>query len=215
MPLFLAPPFWGRLLHALPGSLASGGSLPAFSWPLGSLARRVLDEQSPWGSLGPAWAEHIADGVALAGWALVWGAWAVSGVMLSIIDARERRLPRPVIWGAARVLGLGLVLVVAGTGDPWPLLGGALGAILAGGGLALARRAAALGAGDVRYAGFLGAVLGPDGLGHVVAGLACAFAGAGFRAAWLVFVRRAPPGTRLALGPYLFAGSAFPLVLLP
>jgi leader peptidase (prepilin peptidase)/N-methyltransferase len=136
---------------------------------LGRLARGVV--------LRPPWCE-LAGGVssALLGWRATAGvlpwwwlpvplllAWLA--VPLAAADLARRRLPDALTLPAYPVLGLVVALAAACGPDPGLGLRAVLGVLLFGGAHAVVRvlAPAALGAGDVKLAGSLGAVLGAVG----------------------------------------------------
>ena len=122
-------------------------------------------------------------------------------VTISLVDFRVRRIPNALVlallaWGLVQVIWLG---------QPAPLAA-VLGA-LAGGGLllliALAGRGA-MGAGDVKFAGVLGAVLGYPLILH---GLFYGILAGGAAALVLLLARRVGRKDYIAYGPYLALGA--------
>ena len=122
-------------------------------------------------------------------------------VTISLVDFQVRRIPNAlvlalVLWALVQALWLG---------QPTPVAAG-LG-LLVGGGLflllALAGRGA-MGAGDVKLAAALGAVLGYP---LVLSGLFCGILAAGVGALVLLVARRAGRKDTMAYGPYLALGA--------
>ena len=119
---------------------------------------------------------------------------------ISLVDLRVRRIPNALVlallaWGLVQVIWLGQ-----------PPLAALLG-LLAGGGLllliALAGRGA-MGAGDVKLAGALGAVLGYPLVLH---GLFYGILAGGAAALVLLVTRRVGRKDYIAYGPYLALGA--------
>ncbi|THJ67890.1 prepilin peptidase [Arthrobacter echini] len=149
-------------------------------------------------------------GVALLGFLLI-------GVRLSVIDWRTHRLPDRIVLPSypVAVLLLGAAAISAGQ---WhrviAMLAG--GAILWTGFAALHllnRRG--LGFGDVKLAGLLGLYLGFAGWSALWWGPAFGFVLGGLWSAALILARRAGPGSAIAFGPFLIAGAALALAVLP
>lgn len=120
---------------------------------------------------------------------------------ISLVDLRVRRIPNALVlallvWGLVQVIWLG---------QPAPLA--AVLGVLAGGGLllliALAGRGA-MGAGDVKFAGALGAVLGYPLILH---GLFYGILAGGAAALVLLVTRRVGRKDYIAYGPYLALGT--------
>ncbi|MFC2029557.1 prepilin peptidase [Chloroflexota bacterium] len=121
-------------------------------------------------------------------------------VTITLVDLRVRRIPNTLVLA---LLGLGLVQVIW-LGQP-PLA--ALLGLLVGGGLllliALAGRGA-MGAGDVKFAGALGVVLGYPLILH---GLFAGILAGGLAALVLLVTRRVGRKDYIAYGPYLALGA--------
>jgi leader peptidase (prepilin peptidase)/N-methyltransferase len=125
-------------------------------------------------------------------------------VPLVAADFRHRRLPDILTLSACPVLGL--ALAVAAVADPGLAPRALLGVIVFGGAHALVRLLApgALGGGDVKLAGSLGAVLGA--LGWPALAVAAALAGCGTALLALVSrARSAPHGPGLLAATWLVA----------
>lgn len=145
---------------------------------------------------------------AYAGWRVtgldqVVAAVLVTGLLLaiSLVDFQTRRIPNPLVlallaWALVQVLWLGQ-----------PALDAALLGLLVGGGLflllALLGRGA-MGAGDVKLAAALGAILGYP---LVFSGLLWGVVAGGAAALFLLLTRRAGRKDTMAYGPYLALGA--------
>jgi prepilin signal peptidase PulO-like enzyme (type II secretory pathway) len=120
---------------------------------------------------------------------------------LSWIDFRVRRLPNVLLL---ILFALGLLQALL-PGQP-SLAAAGLGLLVGGGlflGLALLRPGA-MGAGDVKLAAALGAMLGYP---LVLPGLLCGAVAGGAAALWLLATRRAGRKDPMAYGPYLALGA--------
>jgi leader peptidase (prepilin peptidase)/N-methyltransferase len=133
-----------------------------------------------------------------------------AGVLLSVIDLRERLLPNRVLLPAT-VGALLLLTAAAAAGDRWDDL---LRAVLAGAAafavlLAMALVSpAGMGMGDVKLAGLLGLLLGWLGWPVVVAGFLLGFVVQAVLGLALIVLRRAGRDTELPFGPALVLGTA-------
>jgi leader peptidase (prepilin peptidase)/N-methyltransferase len=180
---------------------------------LGRLARGVV-LRPPWCELAAGAASAVLGWRATAGLLPWWWlpvplllAWLA--VPLAAADLARRRLPDALTLPAYPVLGLAVALAAAGGPDPGLGLRAVVGVLLFGGAHAVVRvlAPAALGAGDVKLAGSLGAVLGALGW----AALVVAAVLAGVITVLLAVGRRravAPHGPGLLLATWLVA--AFP-----
>jgi leader peptidase (prepilin peptidase)/N-methyltransferase len=209
----------GPVLALLAGALA--GRLGR--WLLGRL-RRGARIGAPWCELavGVAWAAAVTRwcaGGQPAWWLPVPLAVAWFGALLTATDLRHRRLPDALTLAAYPVLG-GLLAVASAAGAGGALLlRGVVGVLLFGGAHAVTHllRPAALGAGDVKLAGSLGAVLGAVSLpalalGAVLAALVTAILGALARR-----VRRPglPHGPGLVIAAWTVSVAAGTAALVP
>ncbi|MGP3535120.1 prepilin peptidase [Microbacterium sp. RD1] len=135
--------------------------------------------------------------------------FAVQTVVLAVVDVRTHRLPdRYVLPGYPIAAVLLTVSALAGgaPGRLWSVAGGALA--LFGFYLLLRMlRPGAMGGGDVKLAGVVGAYLGFFGWESVLLGAAAGFVLGGVFGVLLVVTRRARAGTALAFGPFLLAGA--------
>jgi len=187
---------------------------------LGRLARGVVI-RPPWCELAAGTASAVLGWRATAGllpwwWLPVPLLLAALAVPLAAADLARRRLPDALTLPAYPVLGVAVALAAAIGPDPGLGLRAVVGVLLFGGAHAVVRMAApnALGAGDVKLAGSLGAVLGALGwaalvLAAVLAAIITLFLAVGRRrptaphgpglllATWLVATF---PGGRLATG---------------
>lgn len=153
---------------------------------------------------------------ALMAWRFGWR-WELGGflvlsaalVALAAIDLATRRLPRSIVHAAAAA---GLPFLVVGAlaaGEPervaWSLTGGAgaVGAFF----LLHAGWPGAMGDGDVRLAGLLGAFLGWIGPLHVPVGLFLGFVAGALVGVALLVAGRAGRKTALPFGPFLALGA--------
>lgn len=197
------------------GFLAAGYCAGVFGrWLLARLTRGVRI-RPPWCELviGVLWALagwRAAVGGMPAGWLAVPLALAWFGVLLAATDLVCRRLPNALTLPAYPVMA-GLLGVAAWCG-PGVVLGvrAALGALLFGGAHAVVHLLAprCLGAGDVKLAGVLGAVLAAVSwpalvLGAVLAALFTATYGAVRDAWWHRLGRRARGSAQLRYDPTL------------
>lgn len=161
---------------------------------------------------------HTIEGplpAALAAQALAYVVLAASGVLLSIIDIRAHRLPNPLV-GATAGAGLALFgLASLFRGDAADLLRAMTAALAVG--LVFTClgmiRGGALGGGDVKFAAALALYTGWLGWEAVVLGVAAGFVFGGMGAAWVLIARRADASTRIAFGPFLFAGAWIAIAL--
>ncbi|GAA3024516.1 prepilin peptidase [Microbacterium dextranolyticum] len=139
-------------------------------------------------------------------------------VALTVIDVRIHRLPNAIVLPAYPVLALAFAAACL-AGAPW---GGLVRAALAGAVLfaffAALRlvRPGAMGGGDVKLAGVVGAALGWIGWTAVVVGTLAAFVAGGLVGAVLIGTRRATGATAIPFGPFLlfglWAGAALSLM---
>lgn len=144
-----------------------------------------------------------------------YGYFAVVSVVLTIVDARTHRLPDrhvlPAYVVAALLLGAAAIL----TGAAERLL------TVVGGALALFAfylvlrmlRPGAMGGGDVKLAGAVGAFLGFFGWDSVLTGALAGFVLGGVYGVILLATRRAGAGAWIAFGPWMLAGAWFAIVL--
>ncbi|MEO3932455.1 A24 family peptidase [Micrococcaceae bacterium Sec7.4] len=159
---------------------------------------------------------------------------AVTAVRLTVIDVRHHLLPDRIVfpaYAAAGVLLLGAVAVHAASGAPAAAavpdggagLFGVPGLRVVAGGAALwlfyfLLRAAyppGMGFGDVKLAGVLGMYLGFLGWPHVFAGTFAAFLFGGLWSLGLLVSRRGNLKSSIPFGPFMLAGAAAAMLLLP
>ena len=135
---------------------------------------------------------------------------AAIAVILTLIDLQTRRLPNAIVLPSYPVLAVLLTLASWGSAD-WHAL---LRALIGGAALWLVYfclllvRQGAMGFGDVKLAGVLGAGLAWLGWGTLVVGAFAAFLLGGLVAVGLLLARRAGRGSRIPFGPWMFAGAA-------
>jgi leader peptidase (prepilin peptidase)/N-methyltransferase len=168
----------------------------------------------------------VATGALWAGLAIAYGAvWSlpaflVAGaglVALTVIDLRQRLLPRRIVWPlfALTLALLALAAIVDGNG------GALLRAVLSAGVAYAAFFAlrlvnpAALGGGDVTLAAVLGLVLGWHSVDAVIAGLGLGAILAAVFAVLAFAARRVRADTALSYGPFLVAGALIILLANP
>jgi leader peptidase (prepilin peptidase)/N-methyltransferase len=130
-------------------------------------------------------------------------------VALAVIDLRHRRLPNAIVLPSFPVLAA-LVIASAAVHRDWAGLGRAgIGAAALWGGFLLIAvvHPAAMGLGDVKLAGLVGAVLGYLSWSTLILGTFAGFVlGAGFGV--ILIVRGRGTGkTAIAFGPFMLAGA--------
>ena len=162
-------------------------------------------------------------------WAAVWAGLCLAGYLgfaavLTVIDAREHRLPRRWVWAMAAVMiPVSTTASALAREQPWgaAVLPAATGGIFGAAAWGLVFLAARLlspgsmGLGDVRLAPVLGWILGTASLGHALAGLMAAYLLAGLWAGALILTGRAGRSSRIAFGPWMLAGAGLALAALP
>jgi leader peptidase (prepilin peptidase)/N-methyltransferase len=150
--------------------------------------------------------------VARFGWTAELPAWlwlASTGLLLALVDLREKLLPNRVVLPAVAGAAV-LITVAAATDGSWDDLGRA-----AGGGLAsylfllvMALIApSGIGMGDVKLGGLLGCFLGWLGWPAVVVGFFLGFLVQALLGLVLLVVRRVGRRTELPFGPALLIGA--------
>lgn len=140
--------------------------------------------------------------------ALGYSALAVAGVVLSVVDVAERRLPDILVWPTAAVTALLLVAASLLEGDPAGAVGTLAGAVaLFALYLALALiTPRGIGMGDVKLAAACGAALGCLGLRTWLVGLAAGFLLNGIATIVALALRRTTLRGSLPFGPSMIAG---------
>lgn len=142
-------------------------------------------------------------------------------VCLAAMDMDVHRLPDRIMWPTMGFLAIGISVaaLVGGGVEPWArALGWGVGSsvfYLALALLALARGSVALGLGDVKLAGVLGAALGWFGWPEAVTGIYAGFLVGGVVALVLLLSRRVERGGHLAFGPPMMVGALLGLTLGP
>lgn len=138
------------------------------------------------------------------------------GLWLSVVDAREHRLPGRVVRPAWVLSGACLAAAALLGGEPVRLAGMVLGGLGLWALYALLRLAShdALGRGDVRLAGLLGTVLGFESGWHVLWGTVLGFAAGGMIALGVLALGRGRLDSRIPFGPPMMLGAAAAVVLL-
>ncbi|MHA7222299.1 prepilin peptidase [Arthrobacter sp. RHLT1-20] len=159
--------------------------------------------------------------------------FVVMAVRLTVIDVRHHLLPDRIVFPSYAVAGALLIGAAASSvltgGTPAALPGsgawlfGVPGLrILAGGAvlwlfyfLLRAAYPPGMGFGDVKLAGVLGMYLGFLGWTHVFAGTFAAFLFGGLWSLGLLAVRRGTLKSSIPFGPFMLAGTAAAMLLLP
>ena len=180
--------------------------------------------------LGELW-----ESTPLAFWLLL-AACAYFGVMavrLTVIDVRHHLLPNRIVFpsyavGGVLLLAAAVTVLLAGAeGEAVPdgaaRLFGLPGVRILAGGAVLwlfyfilrAVYPPGMGFGDVKLAGVLGMYLGYLGWGHVFAGTFAAFLLGGLWSLGLLAARRGTLKSDIPFGPFMLAGSAAAMLLLP
>ena len=146
--------------------------------------------------------------------------WLVVGVILSVVDLREHRLPNALTLPMLIVTPVGLA--VADLLDSSPTAAGAgwagagLGALLWLGVLGLlwlVSRGRGIGLGDVKLSPSLGATLGWISLETALIGLVMSFIAGGLVSAVLLLAKRVKRQTAIPFGPFLLLGSLVAVVI--
>ncbi|MEC5181624.1 A24 family peptidase [Arthrobacter sp. CG_A4] len=177
----------------------------------------------------------LGEGTPLAFWlaAAACAYFAVMAVRLTVIDVRHHLLPDRIIFPSYAAAGVLLIGAAASSfltgGTQTALPGGGAGLlgvpglrILAGGAalwlfyfLLRAAYPPGMGFGDVKLAGVLGMYLGFLGWSHVFAGTFAAFLVGGLWSLGLLAVRRGTLKSNIPFGPFMLAGAAAAMLLLP
>ncbi len=211
----------GLLLAAVALTGAAAGHLAdraaaRFPWPRPATVGAVLGGRggaAPRGLLEVATAALFVLAALRFGPAPELAAWlwlAAAGVLLAVIDVRERLLPDRVVLPALAG-GTALLLLAAGADGTWPAL---LRAVLAAAALFAAYLALALlspgglGMGDVKLAAVLGLYLGWLGWPAVLLGTLAGFVLQALAALVLLASRRIGLRAELPFGPAMLAGAA-------
>ncbi|WP_346959492.1 A24 family peptidase [uncultured Arthrobacter sp.] len=147
--------------------------------------------------------------------------FAVMAARLTVIDVRHHLLPNRIIFPSYAVAGI-LLVGAAVTGAGAGLFGVPGLRVVAGGGmlwlfyfLLRAVYPPGMGFGDVKLAGVLGMYLGFLGWGHVFAGTFAAFLLGGLWSVALLVSRRGTLKSDIPFGPFMLAGTAAAMLLLP
>lgn len=147
--------------------------------------------------------------------------FAVMAARLTVIDVRHHLLPNRIIFPSYAVAGM-LLLGGAAAGGGAGLFGVPGLRVLAGAAalwlfyfLLRAAYPPGMGFGDVKLAGVLGLYLGFLGWGHVFAGTFAAFLFGGLWSVALLLTRRGTLKSDIPFGPFMLAGTAAAMLLLP
>lgn len=145
--------------------------------------------------------------------------WLVVGIVLTVIDLREHRLPNAITLPMLIVVPVGLVVAdvlndsTAAMDSGWS--GAALGALVwlvALGLIWVLSRGRGMGLGDVKLSPSLGATLGWLSLETALIGLALSFILGGVVSAVLLITKRVHRRTAIPFGPFLLLGSLVAVV---
>jgi leader peptidase (prepilin peptidase) / N-methyltransferase len=163
-------------------------------------------------------AVEVATGLAFAavGWrigldpalgAFLLFAWTL--VVLSVIDARTRKIPNRLTYPLAPALTGLLVLAALVEGDVWLGARAVLGGLAAFGVLLVIALISprGMGMGDVKLAGFIGLGLGYLGWPHVLLGIFVGFLAGAVIAVFLIVTKLRGRKDLIPFGPYLAAGG--------
>ncbi|MFF2030233.1 prepilin peptidase [Arthrobacter sp. NPDC058192] len=169
------------------------------------------------GNLGAA--NPVAFWLALAACAY----FSVMAVRLAVIDVRHHLLPDRIVFPSYAIAGLLLLggQAIGGSADAG--LFGVPGLRVLAGGAALwlfyfllhTVYPPGMGFGDVKLAGVLGMYLGFLGWGHVLAGTIAAFILGGLWSVGLLAARRGTLQSAIPFGPFMLAGTAAAMLLIP
>ncbi len=211
----------GLLLAAVALAGAAAGHLAdraaaRFPWPRPATVGAVLGGR---GGAAPRGVLEVVTAALFVAAALRFGpapqlaAWlwlAAAGVLLGVIDLRERLLPDRVVLPALAG-GAALLLAAAAADGAWPALLRAVlaAAVLFAGYLVLALASpGGLGMGDVKLAAVLGLYLGWLGWPAVLLGTLAGFVLQALAALVLLASRRIGLRAELPFGPAMLAGAA-------
>ncbi len=179
---------------------------------------------------------NLAGAAPLAFWLLAAACayFALMAVRLTVIDIRHHLLPDRIVFPSYAVAGILLLgaaassVFLAGPGavaapDGGAALFGVPGLRIMAGGAVLwlfyfvlrALYPPGMGFGDVKLAGVLGMYLGFLGWSHVVAGTVAAFVFGGVWSLGLLALRRGTLKSSIPFGPFMLAGTAAAMALLP
>ena len=143
--------------------------------------------------------------------AAAFAAWGVCGVWVSVIDIRERILPKRILWPTAFIVLVLYATAAAVEGEPLRILqtvlaGGSCGAIFA---IIYYIYPEGMGFGDVRLVTVNGLAVGWFGISAAWAGIAAGFLLAFPLSVWFLLRHGVKKGmaTQSPFGPFLVAGS--------
>lgn len=147
----------------------------------------------------------------LAAW-LTFALFIAGGIPISIVDAREHRIPNRMLFPLAAAVSASLTAQTALSGDVGRLaaavgLGAALWAVYA-----LVSLFGGIGFGDVKLGALIGLLLGWHSLTAVIAATILAYLLSAPHAIALI-LRRDGRSRRIPFGPYLIAGAAIAGIL--
>jgi leader peptidase (prepilin peptidase)/N-methyltransferase len=156
----------------------------------------------------------VASVIAVACALVAYGFFAVQSVVLAVVDARTHRLPDRYVLPGYPVAGVLLAASALGSGTGERLFTVVGGSVALFGFYLLLRmlRPRAMGGGDVKLAGVVGAYLGFLGWDVVLVGALAGFLLAGFYGVILLLARRARASDAIPFGPWMLGGAWFAIL---
>ena len=145
--------------------------------------------------------------------ALSYLAFLALSIQLTIVDAREHRLPNKLVALSAAIGVATIAITALLTADPQLLLraltcaAGAFAVYLALHLLSRTKNGAGLGEGDVKLSAVLGLYLGWVSVDAAVLGIASGFVLGALFSLTLIAIRRGNRRTKVAFGPWMLAGA--------
>lgn len=135
---------------------------------------------------------------------------AAVGIALSLIDLDTHRLPDPIVLTAYPITAVLLAAAAWATGDWSALLRAGIGgaSLWAVYFVLMVVKEGAMGFGDVKFAGVLGAAMAWVGWGALIVGGFAAFLFGGIVGLGLLVVRRGDRRTKVPFGPWMVLGAA-------
>ncbi|MDN4489393.1 prepilin peptidase [Demequina sp. SYSU T00068] len=139
------------------------------------------------------------------------------GIVLTVIDLEQRRLPDPLTLAFGISVGVGILTVSIGTGDWSGALRALIGAAALGGLylIAFIVYPRGMGFGDVKLAPSLGALLGLIGWPALVVGGFAAFLWGAIAGVVAMARARRGRGVAIPFGPWMFAGAVTGILIGP
>lgn len=139
---------------------------------------------------------------------------AVIAVAIAVIDQRTMRIPNLLVLPATVFAWVVAGVTALGESDAAPLIRSVMGglALFAVWYLVALASPGSLGGGDVKFAGYLGSVLGLyGGYGAVLVGGFAMFLAGGLAAAVALLFRRAKARSTIPFAPWMLVGAGFAL----